>query len=105
MTDRKPPDRIFIDPRVAATLPETLPEGGSVVGPGGVKQIEYIHADVCREQIRAASSVGEEIIIMIQTVGDIIHGLSNFGRLWAFGVVGNVGDPVWHLLAESELNS
>jgi hypothetical protein len=104
MNERKAPARIFIDPRVAATLPETLPDGGAALGPGGVKSIEYIHGDVVREQIRAASNVGEEIIIMIQTVGDVIHGLSNQGRLWAFGVVAG-GETEWHLIAGNELNS
>ena len=40
---------------------------------------------------------------MIQTVGDVIHGLSNQGQLWAFGVVDG-GPESWHLIADRELN-
>ena len=101
---KRGPALVWIDPRIADRLPVTEESAAEQLAGPDTQPIPYLRADIAEQRIRDASQLDAEIIITIQTVGDIIHGLSNHGRLWAFGVVEGARES-WHLIADRELNS
>ena len=95
------PEIVFIDPRVAFRLPGSKANAAEAQAAGSSEPVGYIRQDIFEEKLRQAANVDQEIIIQIQAVGDILHGLSNLGRLFAQGEVAGV--PGWHLVADREL--
>ncbi len=97
------PELVFIDPRVAFRLPGTKAAAAEDAAGGTDEPIGYIRQDIFEDKLRQAAGVDQEIIIQVQTVGAILYGLSNLGRLFAYGVVSG-GTPGWELMAERELS-
>ena len=75
------PAIVWIDERVAHGLPQAKDEE---LAERGVDQICYIAQERVNELVRAAGGP-EELIIQIQEVGGMLHGLTNLGRLMAYG--------------------
>jgi hypothetical protein len=96
------PERVFLDPRIADRLPNTLEEAVEAMAQGGEDPIGYVRQDLSDKRVREASNLGNEILITIQAVGPILYALSNQGRLYAHGQVDG-GDVGWNLIAEREL--
>ncbi len=97
------PHKVFIDSRIADRLPGTLEEAQEGLAQGGEDPIGYVRADFHEKRLREAANLGQEILITIQAVGEILYGLSNQGRLYAYGVVEG-GEAGWNLMAERELS-
>jgi hypothetical protein len=95
------PELVFLDPRVAFRLPGTKGEAGEAQAGGSDEPVGYIRQDIFEEKLRQAANVDQELIIQIQTVGSVLYGLSNLGRLFVQGVV--MGEDGWHLTADREL--
>ena len=103
----KAPKVVWIDERIAAGLPQ---EKDGELAARGVDQIRYVAQDRVNDLVRAAMG-GEEFIVQISEAQGMLFGLSNLGRLWAFGNFLNDGDEgiedmkadVWGLVAEREL--
>lgn len=75
------PPIVWIDERIARGLAQAKdPE----LAERGVDQIRYIAQERVDELVQAARGPGE-IIIMIQDVGGMLYGLTNQGRLFAYG--------------------
>ncbi len=98
------PETVWLDPRVAARLPDSQGAAREQhVGPD-VEPVGYMREDIVTKRILEAGNQGAEIIMSIQTVGAVLSGLSTFGRLFAHGVPLEGNEPaVWHLITESEL--
>ena len=100
------PSEIWIDERVAKTM---SPHKDEELAERGVSQIHYIAASHARELVRKAGPPGEAIIQITESQG-MIFGLSNLGRLWAFGNLLNDGNDeeipdTWGLIADAELKA
>jgi hypothetical protein len=104
------PPIIWIDERIARGLPQDKdPE----LAERGVDQIRYIAQDRVNELVRAARGLeAVEFIVEIAAGQGIIYGISNEGRLWAYGQTIGIQDqidgvpertPGWYLIAEAEL--
>ena len=74
------PPIVWIDERIARGLPQAKDEE---LAERGVDQICYVAQERVNELVRAAGGP-EELIIQIQEVGGILHGLTNHGRLMAY---------------------
>ena len=106
------PETVFIDPRVAFRLPSSKANAAEVQAAGSSEPVGYIRQDIFEEKLRAAANVDQEILTTIQAVGATLFGLSNLGRLFAYGQALGVQDQLegvpeettgWHLVAEREL--
>jgi hypothetical protein len=106
------PELVFLDPRVAFRLPSSKANAAEAQAGGSSEPVGYIRQDIFEEKLRQAANVDQEIIIQIQVVGDILHGLSNMGRLFAYRDPIGIQDQLdgvpegivgWHLIADREL--
>lgn len=107
------PPRVFMDERIAARLPETPADAQEEIGQD-VDVVAYIREDVHLEAVRSASTwEGSELIVQISQAHGMLFGISNQGRLFAFGVTTDQaqldivpeGSESWNLIAESELST
>lgn len=101
----KAPSIVWIDERIAAGLPQ---DKDAELAERGINQIRYVSQKRVNDLVDAARPPGE-LIIQIQTVGEILYGLTNHGQLYAFGVVigktpGDDRAAGWNLMIESELS-
>lgn len=102
MTDYDLPKKLFLDPRVAKTLPQTS-EDGEALASEGVKFQAYIREDHALDMLRQArlNAQGEplpdEYIAQISGITGIVYGLSNKAKLYALGADG------WAQIAEATL--
>ncbi len=94
----KAPPIVWLDERVAAGLPQ---EKDAELAERGINQIRYVTQARVNDLVNAARGPGE-LIVQIQTVGEILFGLTNQGRLFAWGSVSGE-TPGWALMAENEL--
>lgn len=95
------PEHIYIDQRVAKTLPQDRDEE---LAARGIAQVHYIRADVVREQLRQLR--GDEQIIQIiarrprpgagEFNQDELVALTNLGRLFTF--IEEDGGREWTLM-------
>ncbi len=98
----KTPETIWLDPRVAARLPDSQAAALEQLAGPDIKPVGYMREDIVTKRIIAASNVDQELLVQIQETGGILYALSNHGRLWAYGGVD--AEPIcWNLMAESEL--
>jgi len=82
MNDNKnPPPIVWLDDRVARNLPQ---DKDAELAERGGSQTRYISQERVNALVDAARGPGE-MIVQIQTVGEMLYGLSNSGRLFAFG--------------------
>ena len=98
---RDGPATVWLDPRIAARLPESEENALENLAGPDVKPIAYLRKDLAEKAIRESDDRDAEILVMIQAVGSILYGLSNHGRLFAFGVAEGVDG--WHEIAAAEL--
>ena len=100
------PPIVWIDERIAKGLPQAKDEE---LAERGVDQIRYVSQDRVNDLVNAALPP-DEIIIQIQEVGGMLHGLTNQGRLMAYGQPLGIqdhlnvsdrppGDPGWYEVA------
>jgi hypothetical protein len=95
------PPIIWLDERVASRMPQQKdPE----LAERGVDQVRYIIQNRVNDLVAAARGPSEFIVQIVDHSG-MIFGLSNHGRLWAFGNFTNTGtgeeEPdSWQLIAE-----
>ena len=75
------PAIVWIDERVAHGLPQAKDEE---LAERGVDQIRYVSQERVNDLVNAVLPP-DEIIIQIQEVGGMLHGLTNQGRLMAYG--------------------
>ena len=102
------PPIVWIDERIARGLAQDKdPE----LAERGIDQIRYISQERVNDLINAARPP-DEIIIQIQDVGGMLHGLTNQGRLFAYGQPIGIQDqlddvpdrkPGWYEVAGIEL--
>ena len=104
------PPIVWIDERIARGLAQDKdPE----LAERGIDQIRYISQERVNALVNAALPP-DEIIIQIQEVGGMLHGLTNQGRLMAYGQPLGIhdqlniddappGEPGWHEIAGAEL--
>ncbi len=96
------PAIVWIDARIASSLSTIKDEE---LAERGVDQIRYVAQERVNELVQAAIGP-DELIIQIQDVGGILHGLTNQGRLMAFGqLVDSVPDLAagWYAIAPAAL--
>lgn len=106
------PPRVFLDERVAASLPETPADAQESIGQD-VNVIAYVREDVHLEAVRSVQVQADEIIVTISQAHGMLFGLSNLGRLFAFRQstdqseldIVPEGTEAWHLVAERELST
>ena len=100
------PPIVLIDERVARGLPHAKDEE---LAERGVDQISYVSQERVNDLVRAAGGP-DELIIQIQEVGGMLHGLTNLGRLMAYGQSHGIqdqqnlsdlppGEPGWYEVA------
>ncbi len=97
------PERVFLDPRVAARLPVTEDEAGQQML-GDTEPVEYVSMEYHAGRLLEISKTKEdpeEWIVQISGTDAILYGLSNLGRTYAYGDVN--GEPGWHRVAEAEV--
>lgn len=104
------PPIIWLDERIAAGLPK---EKDVELFERGVDQIRYVSQSRVNDLVNAAKG-GDEFIVQVDGASGMIYGLSNFGRLWAFGQALGIQDRLdgipgqrvgWYLIADRELPS
>ena len=103
------PPIVWLDDRIAGRLPQDKdPE----LAERGGSQTRYISQDRVTELVNAARGPGE-MIVQIQELGGILHGLTNQGRLFAYGqplgiqdTLDGVPEPTvgWYEVAGVELS-
>lgn len=86
------PPRVFLDERVAASLPETPADAQESIGQD-VDVIAYVREDVHLEAVRSANKRSAEVIVQIVTRknerdDERLIALTNYGRLFAETVGG-----------------
>lgn len=101
------PSEVWIDERVAKTLPAAKDEE---LAERGVHQIQFLNVAKVRELVRQAAGP-DEFIVQITDNG-ILYGLTNYGRLYAYGQPLGIQDRLdgvpeghvgWHEVAGPEL--
>lgn len=86
------PEVVFIDARVARTMPEENPDG-ALLG--------YIRQDLYEADVRKAAGWDDEAIVQLLTNPDgHLCALSNKGRVWAFFSEEKDMTPRWIVVAE-----
>lgn len=86
------PEVVFIDARVAATMPEENPNG---------ELLGYIRQDLYEADVRKASRLDDEFIVQLLTNPDgHLCALSNRGRVWAFFSEDKDTAPRWIVVAD-----
>ena len=102
------PPIVWIDERIARGLAQ---EKDAELAERGVDQIRYVSQDRVNELVHAAGGPAE-LIIQIQTVGSMLYGLTNTGRLFCYGQALGIQDELdgvpsgvvgWYEIAAAEL--
>ena len=108
MTRHDAPPIVWLDDRIAGQLPQ---DKDRELAERGGSQTRYISQARVDDLIQAARGPGE-LIIQIQDVGGMLHGLTNQGRLFAYGQALGIQDQLdgvpegtvgWHEVAGAEL--
>ena len=86
------PEVVFIDARVAATMPDENPDG---------ELLGYIRQDLYEADVRKASGRDDEFIVQLLTNPDgHLCALSSRGRVWAFFAEDKNQTPRWIVVAD-----
>ena len=102
------PPIVWIDERIAGGLAQAKDEE---LAERGVNQIRYIAQDRVNDLVRAAKGP-DEFLVQIANSAGMLFGLTNYGRLFAYGQPLGIQDQLdgvpeghvgWHEIANSEL--
>ena len=102
------PPIVWIDERIAKGLTQ---DKDAELAERGIDQIRYVSQERVNDLVRAARGPDERIV-QIQSLAGILYGLTDQGRLFAYGQPLDIQDkfegvpprePGWHEVAGAEL--